>query len=80
MSLCGDFFSAKEFGDFGPGYPSNEITMDWLRGWRKKHKEYPHIVRKSWGTIKQLEGNKVQERLSSFFGLKKRDECSEIQE
>ena len=70
----------KEFGDIGPGYPSNEITMNWLREWRKTHKEFPYIVRKSWDTIKQLEGSRIQGKLSNFFGLKKNEECKEIAE
>ena len=66
----------KEYGDFGPGYPSNEITMNWLREWKAKNKSYPEIVRKSWETVRELEGKRVQTKILSFFGRKK-EECGE---
>ena len=37
----------KEYGDVGPGYPANEITMGWLRSWMKTHDSFPPIVRQS---------------------------------
>ncbi len=66
----------KEYGDFGPGYPSNEITMKWLRDWKEKNKEFPEIVRKSWDTVKQLEGKRIQSKIMSFLKIKKN--CGEV--
>lgn len=64
----------KKYGDFGPGYTSNEITIRWLKEWKEKHGGYPEIVRKTWITVSNIEGQKSQSFLSGFFGLKK-DEC-----
>ena len=67
----------KEYGDVGPGYPSNDITMGWLRDWMKTHDDFPPIVRKSWDTIKVLEKDKKQSKLGSWFKgmIKKEEEC-----
>ncbi len=67
----------KEYGDIGPGYPSNEITMGWLRNWMKTHEDFPPIVRKSWETIKDLRKDSQQSRLSGWFKglLQKEEEC-----
>lgn len=62
----------KEFGDFGPGYPNNDITVQWLKNWRKNNKNYPDIVRKSWNTISDLEADRSQSKISSFLGFFKR--------
>ncbi len=67
----------KEYGDFGPGYPANEITMNWLKEWLKTHKEFPAIVRKSWDTITVLKNDHKQSRLTGWFKglLKTEQEC-----
>jgi len=53
----------NEYGDFGSGYITDPKTMSFLRGWRRTHREYPPIVRMSWKTIKELEGEVGQTRL-----------------
>ena len=67
----------KEYGDVGPGYPANEITMGWLRGWMKTHEGFPPIVRQSWDTIKTLKKDSQQSRLGGWFKglLQKEEEC-----
>src|SRR3989338_1785017 len=71
----------KEYGDIGPGYPSNEITMNWLKEWLKTHKDFPPIVRKSWDTITVLKNDHKQSRLSGWFkGLLKTEEECKVKE
>lgn len=60
----------KKYGDFGPGYPSNEITMKWLRDWLKEHGEYPNIVRQSWATVSDVKKENQQSSLGSWLRRK----------
>lgn len=53
----------REYGDFGSGYITDPRTLDFLRDWRRTHREYPPIVRLSWRTIKQIEQELGQSRL-----------------
>jgi ribonuclease HII len=55
----------EEYGDFGSGYITDPKTLDFLRAWRGSHNEYPPIVRLSWKTIKQIEQEVAQSRLSA---------------
>ena len=55
----------REWGDFGSGYITDPKTLDFLREWRKTHREYPPIVRLSWKTIKEIEEELGQSRLES---------------
>ncbi len=55
----------KEYGDFGSGYITDPRTLAFLRDWRGSHSEYPPIVRLSWKTIKQIEQEVGQSRLSA---------------
>ena len=58
----------KKYGDVGPGYSSNEITMKWMRDWLEHNKEFPEgIVRKTWMTTKAVNSEKAQKKLSTFF-------------
>ena len=54
-----------EFGDFGSGYVTDPKTVKFLRAWRRKHAEYPPIVRLSWKTIKEIEREIGQVRLGA---------------
>jgi len=54
-----------EFGDFGSGYITDPKTVAFLKEWRRKHAEYPPIVRLSWKTIKEIEREIGQVRLGS---------------
>jgi len=67
----------KKYGDLGPGYSSNDVTMKWLRDWYAKHKSYPPIVRKTWLTAENVKGGDQQTRLSVFSFLKKKEECDQ---
>lgn len=58
----------KRYGDFGPGYSSNPRTIQWLKDWREKNREFPDIVRKTWITAEAIDGEKKQRKLSSWFG------------
>jgi ribonuclease HII len=54
----------EEYGDFGTGYTSDEITMAWLRGWLRKNRDFPEgLVRRSWITSSVLKGEKEQTSL-----------------
>ena len=55
----------NEYGDFGSGYITDPKTMSFLRRWRGTHREYPPIVRMSWKTIRELEGEVGQTRLGA---------------
>lgn len=67
----------KEFGDFGPGYSSNEKTIAWLKTWMEKNKEWPDIVRKTWITAKVIKNEKHQKGIAGFFKriVKREEEC-----
>ena len=53
----------REWGYFGSGYMTDPKTLDFLREWRKTHREYPPIVRLSWKTIKEIEEELGQSHL-----------------
>lgn len=66
----------KKYGDLGPGYTSNEITMKWLKDWLEKHKKFPDIVRKTWVTVSVLDGERKQLKITSWFRkLKGEEDC-----
>ena len=51
----------RDSGDFGTGYTSDERTIEWLRAWLKKNREFPeHLVRRSWVTSSMLKGEREQ--------------------
>lgn len=53
------------YGDFGSGYITDPKTLEFLREWRRTHKEYPPIVRLSWKTINEIERDFGQSRLGA---------------
>jgi len=58
----------KKYGDVGPGYSSNPITMKWMRDWLDNNKDYPDgIVRRTWMTTRGVNGEKAQKKLHMFF-------------
>ncbi len=65
----------RKYGDFGPGYTSNELTNKWLKEWIGKNKEWPEIVRKTWLTAELLEKGKQQRGLLGFLGLAREKPC-----
>ena len=56
----------KKHGFFGSGYPSDPVTINFLKDLIKKNKELPHFVRKSWMTIHYLKNEKEQSKLMKF--------------
>ena len=52
-----------EYGEFGSGYVTDPVTMDYLRRWFKEHGDFPAIVRKSWKTIDKLIQESTQSKL-----------------
>lgn len=56
----------SEYGEIGSGYPADDRTKTFLSEWLKQHKEYPNIVRKSWGTVTEALGKKKQKNLGDF--------------
>ena len=46
---------SREFGtDIGSGYPSDQQTMDFIRGWIKKNGVSPKHTRNSWEPVRKL--------------------------
>ena len=59
----------KKYGKIGPGYPSNQITMDWMRNWLANNKEFPEgVVRKTWITTDSVIREKQQGKLGFWLG------------
>ena len=66
----------KKYGDFGPGYPSNEKTITWMRTWLEKNKDWPDIVRRGWETARQIKQEHEQKGVGSFFSrFRKKEGC-----
>jgi len=54
----------EEFGNFGSGYVTDPLTIKFLKEWRRTHEQYPPIVRKSWKTLREIESDLTQSRLT----------------
>lgn len=60
----------KKYGDLGPGYSSNPITMAWLRSQLKENGKFPpHVVRETWMTIQEIKRECRQSALGRFFKM-----------
>ncbi len=57
----------EEHGELGSGYPSDPVTMEWLRNWISVNKKFPDFVRRSWIPAELMEREKSQSRLTSWF-------------
>jgi ribonuclease HII len=67
----------EKYGDIGPGYSSNPVTMQWMRDWLAKNKEFPEgVVRKSWVTTDSVRKEKSQGRLSFWLGRAKKPDAA----
>ncbi len=44
----------KSYGDFGSGYPSDRITVQFLRNWIVERGEPPPFTRTSWKTLRRV--------------------------
>ena len=49
---------AKEYGDFGSGYPSDSRTIIFLQQCLEKWTEYPKDIRKSWKPAKKAKNDR----------------------
>jgi ribonuclease HII len=56
-------FLKEEHGEFGSGYVTDPVTMNYLRRWLKEHGDFPPIVRKSWKTVGKLLQEMTQSKL-----------------
>jgi len=54
----------EEYGSFGSGYITDPATITFLREWRKDHRDYPPIVRKSWKTLREIDADLAQKKLT----------------
>ncbi|SEV88481.1 RNase HII [Thermococcus thioreducens] len=45
-----------EYGEIGSGYPSDPRTRAFLENYYREHGEFPPIVRRSWKTLRKIEG------------------------
>jgi len=58
----------EKYGNFGSGYPSDVITIEFLREWIKNHRKAPYIARKSWDTTKNILNEEIANRkITEFF-------------
>jgi len=57
----------KKYGDFGSGYPSDPKTVKFLKDWFEKNKVFPHVVRKSWSTVKEMKREVKKRTLKDFI-------------
>ncbi len=57
----------KEHGNLGSGYPSDEVTVNWLKSHLDNNGKFPDFVRRSWMTAELMEKERLQTRLGSFF-------------
>ncbi|MBI2076738.1 MAG: ribonuclease HII [Candidatus Aenigmarchaeota archaeon] len=56
----------KGFADFGSGYPSDERTINFLKDCVKSNRGFPAFVRKSWLTVRWIQEEIQQRKISSF--------------
>ncbi len=55
------------YGNFGSGYPSDPITIRFLKDFLKKHKRSPIIARKTWETTKRMIDEELNYRKITDF-------------
>ncbi len=58
---------SETYGEIGSGYPSDPVTVSFLKSWLKEHKTLPPIVRESWSTAEELKSKKKQKSLGDFL-------------
>jgi len=56
----------EEYGNFGSGYITDPVTIKFLREWRKDHQDYPPIVRKSWKTLREIDADLAQKKVTEW--------------
>jgi len=55
----------EDYGNFGSGYVTDPRTIRFLKEWRRTHPDYPPIVRRSWKTLKKIESDLAQTKLTT---------------
>ncbi len=59
---------SRKYGDMGPGYSSNAVTMKWMHDWLEKNGKYPEsVVRETWETTRTVSAQYSQKKLGNFF-------------
>jgi ribonuclease HII len=58
---------AEKFGDIGSGYPSDPVTIRYLRNYIMERGKSPEIARKSWETVRTIIAEREQQHLSEFL-------------
>ncbi|MFH1721929.1 MAG: ribonuclease HII [Candidatus Altiarchaeota archaeon] len=51
----------ETLGDFGSGYPADELTKNWLRNIVRNGESMPDHVRRSWNTINRCKQTSLEE-------------------
>jgi ribonuclease HII len=54
---------AEEFGEIGSGYPSDPVTVRYLRDYIMERGKSPAIARRSWETVHTIIAEKEQQHL-----------------
>lgn len=54
---------ARKHGNIGSGYPGDEVTINFIKQYLKKHKKLPSFARKSWDTSQRLLNERLQTKL-----------------
>jgi ribonuclease HII len=57
---------AREHGEIGSGYPSDPVTIAWLRGYLERERVPPPFARASWATTRDLLDELFQRQLTDF--------------
>ncbi|HIQ38557.1 MAG TPA: ribonuclease HII [Methanothermococcus okinawensis] len=52
----------KIYGEIGSGYPSDRVTINYLRNYIKEHGELPEIARKCWKTSREMLRSVLKDR------------------
>lgn len=55
----------EEYGNFGSGYVTDRNTIAFLKEWRRTHADFPPIVRRSWKTLREIESDLAQTKLTT---------------
>jgi len=56
----------SEWGNIGSGYPSDPVTISFLKDYISERHEPPPIARRSWKTISNMLGGRDQKKLFDF--------------
>jgi ribonuclease HII len=57
---------AREHGEIGSGYPSDPVTISWLREYLERERAPPPFARASWATTRDLMDELFQKKVTDF--------------